>query len=447
MILMLCLTLVFLVWTGFLERRANSQTALLAGLLESPASSNSGARLLESLARLHASAFRYQLTGSGGDEDEFRAEMREFSRLIVEAKASLKENSELQDRLEAAFQPFIDKAGQIEPVKGIRRDTPPAVAEELDKILESLRAIATELQSVEERIHTFRQRQGVDAVIKLQSTIRWSIVALGALLVSVALLVYQVASATATARPGLTEDARERQEKLASLGVLATGVAHEIRNPLTAIKFRLFSLKKAYGGGLSENEDYRTIGSEIDRLETIVKNFLEFARPPEPKFAMVSSNGLLHDLQRLLEPEMSSRNIRLLVDAGEAVSFKADKQQLSQVLINLAQNAADSMPGGGTVTLQARQGAAVLSRKPEPVVLLEVIDTGPGIPREIQHRLFDPFFSTKDGGTGLGLAIAARIVERHGGLMQFSSRKDRGATFSVVLPISKEHVANSNIAD
>jgi signal transduction histidine kinase len=139
--------------------------------------------------------------------------------------------------------------------------------------------------------------------------------------------------------------------------------------------------------------------------------------------------------------------VTILAEPGENQTFAADRQQLDQVLINLAQNAADSMPAGGTLTLRARAGAAELSKKRQAVVMIDVVDTGVGIPPEAQKRLFDPFFSTKDGGTGLGLAIAARIVERHGGVMQFSTRRDHGTTFTVVIPIESNHSESTNSPD
>jgi signal transduction histidine kinase len=112
----------------------------------------------------------------------------------------------------------------------------------------------------------------------------------------------------------------------------------------------------------------------------------------------------------------------------------ADKEQIKQVMINLVQNAAESIEHSGAVQLRARQGVARRAKDSIPVVTLEVSDTGKGIPPEMESRLFDPFFSTKDGGTGLGLPIAARIIEKHGGYIQYQTQQNRGTTFSIVLP-------------
>jgi signal transduction histidine kinase len=226
----------------------------------------------------------------------------------------------------------------------------------------------------------------------------------------------------------------ERQEKLASLGVLAAGVAHEIRNPLTAIKARLFTQQKALKSGSPELEDAVVIGNEINRLERIVKDFLQFARPAEPKLEIISAESALREIRSLMAPQLERSAIEIKLELDGATQIRADAAQLKQVLINLVQNAAESIQGAGTVTLRERKTMARLNGQPIQAVVLEVEDTGKGISPEVQKRLFDPFFSTKDSGTGLGLSIAARIIEKHGGLLEFQTQLNRGTTFGIVLP-------------
>lgn len=225
----------------------------------------------------------------------------------------------------------------------------------------------------------------------------------------------------------------ERQEKLASLGVLASGVAHEIRNPLTAIKIRLFSLKKS-APVLTENEDVTIIGNEINRLESIVKDFLQFARPSEPKLARISATHILQQVRELIRPQLERSGIDLRMESSNGGLVHADAQQLKQVLINLVQNSAENIGRNGTVTLRLRHESVELNGRMKPAVILVVEDTGKGIPPEVELRLFDPFFTTKEGGTGLGLAISARIVEKHGGLLRYQTRLHQGTTFEVVVP-------------
>ncbi|MBI3414814.1 MAG: hypothetical protein HY043_05745 [Verrucomicrobia bacterium] len=226
----------------------------------------------------------------------------------------------------------------------------------------------------------------------------------------------------------------ERQEKLASLGVLAAGVAHEIRNPLTAIKARLFTQQKLLAPGSPASEDAKVIDGEINRLERIVKDVLHFARPADPKLAPTAVQPLLCEVRDLLAPQLERGGIALKLESSPEETISADPQQLKQVLINLVQNAAESIEHHGSVTLAARLGTERLHGKSSPVIRLEVTDTGKGISAEVQKRLFDPFFSTKHGGTGLGLAIAARIVEKHGGLLEFQTRPQHGTTFGIILP-------------
>lgn len=229
----------------------------------------------------------------------------------------------------------------------------------------------------------------------------------------------------------------ERQEKLASLGMLAAGVAHEIRNPLTAIKGWLFLQLKHLSPGTPEFADAKIIGSEINRLERIVKDFLQFARPSEPQFALVTVEQPLREVQELLKPELDKFKIKLVLEKIVQAKMRADAQQIKQVLINLVQNAADSIGERGTVTLRARLDVKRLNERLTDVVILEVNDTGKGIPPEAEKRLFDPFFTTKDFGTGLGLPIAARIIEKHQGALQYQTETGHGTTFGVVLPVHK----------
>jgi signal transduction histidine kinase len=226
----------------------------------------------------------------------------------------------------------------------------------------------------------------------------------------------------------------ERQEKLASLGMLAAGVAHEIRNPLTAIKAWLFLQQKHLVPGSPEHADAEVIAGEVSRLECIVKNVLLLARPSEPHLATVPANEPLRQVQALLKPQLEQANIRLAFDDSVSAPIKIDPHQMQQVLINLIQNAADSIGRNGEVTLRARLDSKRLADRVMDVVILEVADTGKGIPPAVEKRLFDPFFTTKDAGTDLGLSIAARIVEKHDGALQYQTQPNRGTTFGIVLP-------------
>jgi signal transduction histidine kinase len=143
-----------------------------------------------------------------------------------------------------------------------------------------------------------------------------------------------------------------------------------------------------------------------------------------------------------MTPNLESRGVQLVVESNPALFIRADSGHLKQVLINLARNAAEAIDGEGTVTLRARAARAPLGGRETDAVILEVADDGRGIPPEVEKRLFDPFFTTKETGTGLGLPIAARIVEKHGGMLQYQTRPGHGTTFGVVLPREINDTAN-----
>jgi signal transduction histidine kinase len=225
----------------------------------------------------------------------------------------------------------------------------------------------------------------------------------------------------------------ERQEKLATLGTLAAGIAHEIRNPLTSLKARLYTLEKHLQTVPAARKDTNIISAEISRLERIVQDVLSFARPSDPQLEAIAADMLLREVQGLMSPNLESREVQLVVESGPELFLRADSGHLKQVLINLVRNAAEAIDGAGTVTLRARAARARLGGRETAAVILEVSDTGNGISPEAEKRLFDPFFSTKETGTGLGLPIAARIVEKHGGMLQYQTRPGHGTTFGVVM--------------
>ncbi len=226
----------------------------------------------------------------------------------------------------------------------------------------------------------------------------------------------------------------ERQEKLATLGTLTAGIAHEIRNPLTSVKARLYTLEKHLRVVPAARKDTDIISAEISRLERIVQDALSFARPADPKLEPIAADTLLREILGLMASHLESGGVHLVVESGPGLLIRADSGHLKQVLINLVRNASEAIEGAGTVTLRARAARVPLDGRETDAVILEVSDTGKGIPPEVEKRLFDPFFSTKESGTGLGLPIAARLVEKHGGRIEFQTQPGHGTTFGVVLP-------------
>jgi signal transduction histidine kinase len=226
----------------------------------------------------------------------------------------------------------------------------------------------------------------------------------------------------------------EKQRKLAHFGELAAGLAHEIRNPLTAINARLFTLQRSLVPGTRTHEDTVVIRNEINRLDRVVGDFLKLARPAEPQFIPLTAEPLLRELVDLLGPGLQTKNIKLTLGPVVPAAFEGDPIQLKQILINLIKNAGESIGQDGSITLRTTTGTEPIKDKPSEVVILEVEDTGPGIPREVADRLFEPFFSTKTGGTGLGLSISWQIADKHGGMLTFENNRPTGSVFRLMLP-------------
>lgn len=293
------------------------------------------------------------------------------------------------------------------------------------------------------------QRAAFDAFVEESrqtlSSFRWLLELSLALVLSLAgaLMVLVYRGLIAPLRHRLTESQAiiARQEKLASLGSLAAGVAHEIRNPLTAIKVRLFSLKRTLSEAGVDAEDAEVIGGEISRLERIVREFLHFARPSEPELVDAPAARILSEVRDLLKPQLEKVSITVQMEVNESLWVRADTAQIKQVLINLIQNAAESIERNGVIILCVRPGPALAGKPAGTTVAIEVSDSGKGIPPDVQKRLFDPFFTTKEGGTGLGLSTAARIVEKHDGELRYETELNRGTTFRIVLPRAAEHAS------
>ena len=278
-----------------------------------------------------------------------------------------------------------------------------------------------------------------ESVAQLRAVLLAALFVLLALGVWLSVVVYRQLIAPLRVKLVESQALLERQEKLASLGVLAAGVAHEIRNPLTAIKAWLFMHHRKLRPATQEFADAELMARELGRLERIVGDFLLFARPSEPQFQVIPADEPLREVRDLLAPGLGKSDIHVVVENPCSLAIRVDPQQIKQVLINLIQNAADAIGRDGTVTLRARMDRKRLADEETDVVIVEVSDTGKGIPPEIEKRLFDPFFTTKDSGTGLGLSIAARIVEKHGGVLQYQPRAHHGTTFGIVLRRAADH--------
>jgi two-component system sensor histidine kinase HydH len=251
-----------------------------------------------------------------------------------------------------------------------------------------------------------------------------------------------------------------RHERLATLGQLATGVAHEIRNPLTGIDTSAQVLLKRFEPRDERARFVRVIRDEVARLDRIVSSLLQYARPREPELKPSALASCIEHVIELAADPVERAGVRVELDVAPRLApVYIDPDLVTQVLLNVTLNAVQAMPQGGQLRYEvrrvrrrgpprgsgrrasdrARRGGRTGARPWSYVQQVRVIDTGVGIPRGDLAKLFDPFFSTKSSGTGLGLSICQTIMHEHGGSIAAASREGRGTTVLLDFPVEKRH--------
>jgi two-component system, NtrC family, sensor kinase len=246
-----------------------------------------------------------------------------------------------------------------------------------------------------------------------------------------------------------------RSERLATIGQMSAKVSHEVRNPLSSISLNVELLEDELAslpvGRRTEAENLiRAIRSQVDVLGVVTESYLQFARLPKPKLEVAPLGPLIVDLADFVREELRARKVQLDVEVQPGLpAIRVDPGQIRQVLLNLLRNAAEAMPDGGTIRLDARtltairegaeeQGSAGAGAiAPLPSVEITVTDTGVGIPPQDLGQIFEPFFTRKEGGTGLGLAISREIAVGHGGVLSCESEPGQGTIFRLTLPVSE----------
>jgi signal transduction histidine kinase/putative methionine-R-sulfoxide reductase with GAF domain len=227
-----------------------------------------------------------------------------------------------------------------------------------------------------------------------------------------------------------TEAQLIRSEKLAALGQLAAGIAHEIRNPLTSINILIHSLTENFPSEDSHREDLKVIEEEIDRINEILDRFLRFAKPAPPLLERTEVSSIFEETLQLIRPRMEKQKVHVQKEFEALPMILMDREQIKQVALNLLLNAVQAMPDGGTLMLRGHNS------KDGQWVNISIQDSGIGIPHEDMNKLFDPFFSTREGGIGLGLSIAHRIIDQHHGKIEVESALGKGTLFTLWLPVS-----------
>lgn len=228
-----------------------------------------------------------------------------------------------------------------------------------------------------------------------------------------------------------------QSEKMALIGKLAAGTAHSIRNPLTSVKMRLFSLNRSSTLSDAQKDDLKVISGEILQINKIVENFLEFSRPPKLMMKRMSPSIVVDSAVHLLGQRLNSYHVTLkIIRTGLLPETLIDPEQLKEVVVNIIINACEAMKKGGNIIIHEEE------TEPEPMKksdIIRITDDGEGIPEEIRDKIFDPFFTTKEEGTGLGLNIAFNIIHEHGGWLEVTSDKGRGTSFIITLPVKERY--------
>ncbi len=225
----------------------------------------------------------------------------------------------------------------------------------------------------------------------------------------------------------------ERAQKMAMVGNLAAGLAHEIRNPLSSIKGYATFFETLFDPNTPPRDAARSMAQEVDRVNRVISELLAFARPTDLKFQTMDLHQVVAHTLGVVAREAETGNISISPpppSTGTEGHIQADPDRLSQVLLNLYINAIQAMPQGGKLSVDLLPG----SRN----VRIKVKDTGLGIPRDHLPRIFDPYFTDKAQGTGLGLSVSKNIVETHGGVIQVESRRGQGTCFTISLPIKQK---------
>jgi signal transduction histidine kinase len=227
--------------------------------------------------------------------------------------------------------------------------------------------------------------------------------------------------------------------KLASVGELAAGIAHELNNPLGIVSLRLEGILAKTAADDPRRAALEIVEQEVERMAGLVANLLQFSRPGKEEATSVELDEEMARTLELMHPQMRKRGIEVRREyAPGSVRIHADRQKLRQVFLNLVSNACDAMHAGGTLTLKIRHDTLDDGR---PGAAIEITDTGHGIPAEMLPKVMDPFFTTKEEGkgTGLGLAICRRIVQEHHGTIRIQSEVGKGTTIHITLPVSTSY--------
>jgi signal transduction histidine kinase len=228
-----------------------------------------------------------------------------------------------------------------------------------------------------------------------------------------------------------------RADRLASLGTLTAGLAHEIRNPMVAIKTLTQLLPERLDDEEFRSQFLKIASGEVDRISSLVNELLDFARPSDPRWALEDINAILDGMILLISTATKKKLITIIKDYGSNLPpVQVDREQIKQVILNILLNAIDATSENGKITVRTR---SFIKPGGEPYIQIEFTDTGCGIPSQHLEDIFNPFFTTKATGSGLGLSISNQIVQDHKGYIDVESQLEKGSSFFINLPVHQDH--------
>src|SRR6266436_3522256 len=316
------------------------------------------------LANLNNSMFRYILLGDRQQWAQFEVTSAKLSHWIDDHDPNLNPASPLTSDLERKACGELNRAyaEYVATARKVHSNAPSALGTTAERLAQ-LNAFEVQAERMSDEVHKVADaRHAAGAAFlanahaslsNLRRVLIACVVMLVGLIAAIGWVIYRDAIAPLRTKLVLSQTLLERQQKLATLGTLAAGIAHEIRNPLTSLKARLYTLEKHLQTVPAARKDTNIISAEISRLERIVQEVLNFARPSDPRLQTIAADTLLREVQGLMSPNLESRQVQLVLESSPELFVRADSGHLKQVLINLVRNAAEAVDGAGKVTLRA----------------------------------------------------------------------------------------------
>jgi len=229
------------------------------------------------------------------------------------------------------------------------------------------------------------------------------------------------------------EKKRMRSDRMALVGQMASGLAHEIKNPIAGISAAIQIISQGLSETDTNREIFYEIQCQIERMKRTLSDLLSYAKPRKPQLLPCDVNGLIRRSVALMEPNAKRQGVAVDMKLQEGLPLcRVDPDMIQQVLLNLFLNGIQAQPGGGRMVLMTS-----LQEPGNGPLVITLQDAGPGIPPEVRKRIFDPFFTTKHTGTGLGLAISDQILEEHRGRLEIESKPGQGTTCRIYLPVAE----------